>query len=108
MQKFTVYKINVDAVPAGVVSVRKEAAGRYFLSALCVIPAYAGKGIGQRAMRFLDTAYPDAVHWALETPTDKKQNHYFYQKFGYRVTREYQDGSVPISYFERVREMDKS
>lgn len=52
-------------------------------------------------MCFLDTKFANATNWALETPADKIQNHYFYKKFGYTVTKEYLDGNVLISYFER-------
>lgn len=101
MEKFLVFKILADGCIVGAISVRQEADNRYYLGALCVIPDYAGRGIGTQAMHFLDREFPQAVSWALETPADKLQNHYFYQKFGYRVTKEYADGSVPVCYFER-------
>lgn len=103
-----VYKILVEDTIVGAISVKKEAPGHYFLGALCVIPEYANRGIGQQAMRFLECRYPDAAHWALETPADKYQNHYFYQKFGFSITREYRDGRVPVVRFERFsREEEK-
>lgn len=101
MEKNQVYAILADGSVVGAASVRKEKPGHYYLGGLCVIPEYAGRGIGQQAMRFLDLEFPNAVHWALETPADKLQNHYFYKKFGYTVTKEYLDGGVPICYFER-------
>lgn len=101
MKEYIVYKIIVEGVIVGAISIKKESDNHFYLGALCVIPDYANKGIGQQAMRFLDSEFPHAVHWALETPTDKTQNHYFYKKFGYKVTKEYTDGSVPVSYFER-------
>ena len=91
-----------DGVIVGAASVQVKADKECYLGALCVIPEYANKGIGQQAMSFLDTEFSSAKHWALETPSDKTQNHYFYQKFGYKVTREYMDGDVKISYFERL------
>lgn len=96
-----VFTIIADGIIAGAAAVRQEAAHHYYLGALCVIPAYAGKGIGQEAMQLLDGEFPDARHWALETPADKLQNHYVYKKLGFVVTKEYMDGSVRISYFER-------
>lgn len=101
MKEHLVYKIVVEGIIVGAISVKQEPENRYYLGALCVIPDYANKGIGQQAMRFLDDEFPQASHWALETPTDKAQNHYFYKKFGYMVTKEYMDGSVSVSYFER-------
>lgn len=101
MEKNKMYKILKDDKIVGAISVWEEKPGHYYLGGICVEPESAGKGIGQQAMRFLDREFSRSVHWALETPADKLQNHYFYQKFGYAVTREYLDGSVPISYFER-------
>lgn len=101
MKKFIVYKIIVDGIIVGAISVKDEGDNHFYLGALCVIPNYANKGIGQHAMHFLDSEFSVAVHWALETPTNKTQNHYFYRKFGYKVTKEYMDGRVPVSYFER-------
>ncbi|MGL5436976.1 MAG: GNAT family N-acetyltransferase [Lachnospiraceae bacterium] len=101
MKEYFVYKIIVNGIIVGAISVKEEANHHYYLGALCVIPEYANKGIGQQAMRYLDKEYPHAFHWALETPTDKMQNYYFYMKLGYQVTKEYLDGSVPVSYFER-------
>ena len=102
MRKNAVYKIIFTGTIVGAISVKEISNQHYYLNSLCVTPEYASKGIGQQAMRFLDEEYSCAVHWALETPTDKIQNHYFYKKFGYLITKEYVNGNVPISYFERL------
>lgn len=101
IQNCYVYKIIVNGRIVGAISVRNEKEGFYYLGALCVIPEYANKGIGKKAIAFLDREFQDAKQWALETPSDKVENHYFYKKFGYKVTNEYMDGNVRISYFER-------
>ncbi|HPF86770.1 MAG TPA: GNAT family N-acetyltransferase [Candidatus Limiplasma sp.] len=96
-----VYKIQCDGNIVGDIIVRDEGGGAYYLGCLCVIPTYENRGIGQLALAFLDQHFPDAAHWALETPADKERNHYFYQKHGYRVTKEYPVDGVLISYFEK-------
>ncbi len=101
MRKRSLYKIITEDTIVGAISVQELPDHQYYLGALCVIPEYANKGIGQSAMKYLDEVYSDAVHWALVTPTDKSENHYFYKKFGYQVTRECMDGKVSVSYFER-------
>ncbi|MDD3339509.1 MAG: GNAT family N-acetyltransferase [Lachnospiraceae bacterium] len=101
MKKYIVYKILADGETVGAISVKQESEGHYFLGALCVIPEFANQGIGQTAMGLLDKEFSAASHWALETPSDKSQNHYFYKKLGYEVTKEYMDGGVKVSYFER-------
>lgn len=103
MQKYIVYKIVVNSQTVGAISVNQESKTHCFLGALCVIPEYANRGIGQQAMSLLDKEFPSVQCWTLETPSDKEQNHYFYKKLGYTVTKEYMDGGVLISHFERRR-----
>lgn len=96
-----VYLIRREGQTVGDIIVSDLGGGNYYLGCICVLPAYENKGIGQLTMRFLDFTFPQAKHWALETPADKTRNHYFYRKHGYTVTREYTAGKVRISYFER-------
>lgn len=101
IQNYNVYKIIIKDKIIGAISVQSREENFYYIGALCVIPEFANKGIGKKAMAFLDEEYPDARHWALDTPSDKFENHYFYKKFNYEVTKEYMSGNVLISYFER-------
>jgi hypothetical protein len=66
-----------------------------------VIPDYENKGIVQEAIRFIESEFPNAIVWILETPADKKRNHYFYIKAGYTIVKEYMDGSVKLVLFEK-------
>ncbi|MDD6794386.1 MAG: GNAT family N-acetyltransferase [Clostridiaceae bacterium] len=68
---------------------------------VCVIPEYENKGIGQKAVKFLESQFPEAKHWSLETPADKLRNHHFYKKLGYNITKKYMDGPVKIVLFEK-------
>jgi ribosomal protein S18 acetylase RimI-like enzyme len=96
-----VYKILCNDIVVGDIIVRDKHDGNYYLGCICVIPAYENKGIGQLAMQFMDTCFPDVKHWSLETPSDKLKNHYFYKKHGYQITGEYDVDGVPISFFEK-------
>ena len=96
-----VYKILCDGIVIGDIAVRDNAHGDYYLGCICILPAYENKGIGQSAMNFIDSCFPDAKHWSLETPSDKLRNHYFYKKHGYEVTKEYDVEGVLISFFEK-------
>lgn len=78
----------------------------YYLDCLCVIPEYENKGIGQKAVRFIESQFPDAVCWALETPADKEKN-LFYKKMGYAITNEYMNGSVKVVLFEKKTNLNK-
>ena len=101
IQNNFVYKILFDDKLIGAISIKPLSDTDFFLGALCVIPKYANKGIGTQAMRFLDSEFASATHWALETPSDKSENHRFYKKFGYKITKEYTVDNIEISYFER-------
>ena len=101
MRAYAFYKLLADGAIVGAASVHQDGAERCFLGALCVVPDYADRKIGQRAMAALDAAYPNAKSWALETPADKVENLYFYRKLGFQVTREYQVGRVRIALLER-------
>ena len=96
-----VYKILCDSIVVGDIIVKDSGNGNYFLGCLCVIPDYENKGIGQHAMKFIDTSFPYAKHWSLETPSDKLRNHYFYKKHNYEITKEYTIDNVQISLFEK-------
>lgn len=108
IQNKIVYKICCDGQTVGDIIVKDNGAGNYFLGCLCVVPDYENRGIGQVAMRFLETEFPNARVWTLETPADKCRNHYFYKKMGYQIIKEYMDGSVKIVLFEkRAKGIDK-
>ncbi|EPY2306326.1 GNAT family N-acetyltransferase [Clostridium sporogenes] len=85
----------------GDVIVRYNGNNNYYLGALCIIPEYENIGIGLKVMSFIFDYFVDAKHWSLETPVDKKRNHYFYKKLGFNITKEYMDGSVKVALFEK-------
>ncbi len=96
------YKILCDGKIVGDIIVADKGDNNYFLGCICVIPKLQNKGIGKAGMDFLEKQFPDAVHWSLETPSDKVENHYFYKKHGFDITKEYMDGNVKIALFEKT------
>ena len=97
-----IYNIISDNKIVGNIGVRDNNDNTYFLGCLCVIPDYENKGIGQEALRFIESEFPKATVWTLETPADKERNHYFYKKFGYNIVKEYMEGSVKLVLFENI------
>ena len=95
------YKILCDNKIVGDIIVRDNGDHTYFLSGLCVVPEYQNRGIGQKAIQYLENELPNATLWTLETPADKYENHYFYKKMGFQITKEYMDGSVNIVLFQK-------
>lgn len=101
------YKIICDNQIVGDIIIKDNHDDTYYLGGLCVIPDYENKGIGQEAMKFIEKQFPSAAIWTLETPADKKRNHYFYKKMGYNIVKEYMDGSVKIVLFEKKMSLVK-
>lgn len=95
------YLIWAQGEAVGSIGVQEMGEGRYFLSCLCVVPQWEHQGVGRAALHFLDREFPDAVHWALETPADKVRNHRFYAGHGYKITQYLRDGTVDIVRMER-------
>lgn len=95
------YKIICDNKTVGNISVTDNNDSTYYLGCLCVIPDYENQGIGQESLRFIESTFPNATVWTLETPADKKKNHYFYKKAGYIIVKEYINGSVKVVLFEK-------
>lgn len=101
VQEKIVYKIQAHGDMIGYISITKKSDDDFYLNCLCVVPEYENKGIGQMAMAFIDSQFPQAKHWSLEALADKERNHYFYRKHGYQITDEYMDGAVKIVLFEK-------
>lgn len=51
-----------------------------------VDPNYQGKGIGSRVINLIEDMFPNVRIWDLETSSRQINNHYFYEKMGYRTT----------------------
>lgn len=95
------YKIMCNNQIIGNISATDNHNSTYHLGCLCVIPEFENKGIGQKALKFIENEFPNATSWNLVTPADKERNHYFYKKAGYTIVREYVNGSVKLVLFEK-------
>lgn len=95
------YKIICNNEIVGNISIKDNHDNTYCIGCLCVIPDYENKGIGKEAIRFIESELPNSTVWNLETPVDKRRNHYFYKKAGYSIVDEFMDGSVKLALFEK-------
>lgn len=95
------YKIICNNKIVGNVSITDNNDNTYYLGCLCIIPNYENKGIGQESLKFIESKFPNATVWTLETPADKERNHYFYKKAGYNIVKKYMNGSVKVVLFEK-------
>lgn len=77
------FKILLDGRIIGDITVRPKGEGRYWLGCLAVIPEFQNRGIGSRAMEFVEQSFPGAISWGLDTPVQKAGNCHFYEKLGF-------------------------
>jgi len=69
--------------------------GDNVLGTVFVDPAYQDRGVGTRAWQFVETRYPEARSWRLDTPNWATKNHYFYEKkCGFHKVDEREDAFV--------------
>lgn len=63
------------------------------------MPEYHNKGIGQKAIQFVENENPEAKVWHLITPFKSYRNHHFYEKMGYVKASEYKHSDC-LTMFE--------
>ena len=63
---------------------------RMHIDKVFISPTSQNKGAGTAAIRFLEDRFPNVKLWTLYTPYLSFRNHYFYEKFGYKKTKEVQ------------------
>jgi ribosomal protein S18 acetylase RimI-like enzyme len=101
------YKIVYNNEIVGNISISNNSDSIYHIGCLCVLPDYENKGIGQEAIRFIESQFPNVAVWTLDTPADKERNIYFYKKAGYNIIKEYMGGSVRLVLFEKKIKLRK-
>lgn len=64
--------------------------GRSFgrIDRIYIDPNLQGKGIGSRVINLVEEKYSNIRNWDLETSSKQINNHYFYEKMGYRTNFE--------------------
>jgi ribosomal protein S18 acetylase RimI-like enzyme len=76
--------------------------GHFHLDLIFIDPAYHNRGIGTRAMQFLERTYP-AKLWTLDTPAWAIRNQHFYEKLGYvKVKEEAHPDIILFGYEKRI------
>lgn len=100
------YLILCDRQPVGCVSCKKQEAGVYEITCLCIVPAYQGKGLGTAAVQFVKSLYADWEKITLVTPLEKKENVKFYtEKCGFRIVSAEADGHVALARLVAERQL---
>ena len=104
IREYPKYIILCDKKPVGCVSCKMQEMGVYEITCLCIIPEYQGKGLGTKAVRFVNELYDDWEKLTLVTPLDKKENVKFYtEKCGFHIVSIETDGNVELARFVTER-----
>lgn len=86
------YFIQLGEIPVGVLRVVRLSEDSCRLSPISILPEYQGKGYAQQALLIVETLYPLAKSWSLDTIKQEPKLVHLYEKFGYRRTGE----EIPI------------
>lgn len=73
------------------------------LSPLCILPEFQGRGYGQQAITIMETLYPDARLWQLDTIAQEEKLRHLYEKMGYlRIEKtEHIKEGMELVYYEK-------
>lgn len=82
------FKISLGNSLVGSVHVYPKSAGVMRLHMINILDEFQGKGIAQQVMMRLESLYPEANRWELDTILEEKRNCYLYEKMGYVQTDE--------------------
>ncbi|MBB6716141.1 GNAT family N-acetyltransferase [Clostridium gasigenes] len=79
----TAYIFQLNDINVGWVRVMSFGEMTYKISALCVLPEYQNRGIAKEALKQIESYYPNASKWILDTIFQEKGNCHLYEKLGY-------------------------
>lgn len=86
------YLIQLGEIPIGALRMVRLPKDSCRLSPIFILPEYQGKGYAQQALLKVETLYPQAKSWRLDTIKQEPKLLHLYEKLGYRRTGE----EIPI------------
>lgn len=102
------YKIMVEDKIVGAINLYDLKNNHFRLGAVYIEPSYQNKGIGTKAISFIENTYPDINKWSLDTPYKNYKNHKFYEKHGYVKIDEVKPmENIDFFLFEYEKEIKK-
>lgn len=99
------FKILSNGKVIGGIHVTDEGNNHYELTRIFVTPEEQNKGIGQKAINFLEEEFRDVTKWTLDTPSVSVRNHYLYEKMGYKKVNEMlldEASSLYLYFYEKT------
>jgi len=99
------FKILNNGKVIGGIHVTNKGNNHYELTRIYVAPEEQNKGIGQKAINFLEEEFLDVSKWTLDTPSVSIRNHYLYEKMGYMKVNEIlldETSSLYLYFYEKT------
>lgn len=101
------YKIICDGKIIGEVDIyqHKRSPLHYEMNGIFIHPDYQNRGIGEKAIRFVENEFKEAKVWTTWIPHKIEKNHYFYGKVGYRKTgvqEKIMDNLILVQYEKKL------
>ena len=102
MQEFTdYYLICLDDKKIGAIRILELGDNVFRISGIFILPKYQGKGYAKQVILNVETRYPNAKKWQLDTVKQEIKLRCFYEAMGYKATGEeikIQDGMTIMEY----------
>ena len=91
IEELMYYKIidNEEIIGGVIVTITGKSFGR--IDRIFIDPDYQGMKIGTRVMEFIEQEFSTVRTWDLETSSRQINNHYFYERIGYKNTFKTED-----------------
>jgi len=84
----THFFIRLQSKNIGHIRISQHDATTCRLGQMCILPEYQGNGYAQQAIKLVETLYPMAKRWELDTIKQEQKLCHLYEKMGYKPTGE--------------------
>lgn len=101
------YIFQLDEINVGWVRIIELEEMTYKVAALCILPEYQNRGIAQKVLKEIESYYPNARKWILDTILEEKGNCYLYEKLGYVKVGEVISINERMTLVNYVKEVDR-
>lgn len=104
IQNTLYYTIFHEGVIIGGINVCKVSEFTYRIKRVYLDVNYQNRGFGGEILAFIESEFPDAREWTLDTPKLNDRNQHFYEKAGYKKIGEtkYSEKLVLIDYAKTI------
>lgn len=99
------YLFVLDSMPVGAVRIAADDPQKSaWVSALCVLPQFQGRGIAQMALLEIERLHPEIKRWSLNTVLQESGSCHLYEKLGYKRTGETKvfNEKMTLVFYEKV------